>query len=500
MRSTSITLLLCCFAAFSSFAAAPSLVQGDWLCEGLGCGFVADINGDGLDDLFDSWDRKIRYNLGGAFGDPMSITGIADNETVVAAEDYNGDGFVDVVLWPNRGPHDEGPNRMAYGNGSGGFTNGFFPTQYGGLGQQPPRDFNDDGKVDLVLAKMQVSTENPNDVWTTLSLLRGNGDGTFVLDQQLRFLSSAYPFMAFADFNGDGHYDLIRDGNDREVLYIHLSDKKGRLGQPRERFMGVRLGRVQAGDINGDSLPDVVVESSPLGGKAMHVLFNDGRGKFTSFAEMISIGSAWGPLVADIYPGGGDEITLPHANGHLVVYSGAGNVLRPVASTQIGGTYYHAKLIRFSSPTSSEFVVTDRVFNVVPNTNRSKIVFIDGELPEVAAVRPGPRRTRAMSRAGAVTNYSAIVTGACAPAALNEFAFAREGMFFDFEPREDGTVIRAAMVNGKLFTRVQIGERMLTGDLALTDNNKIRGYLYDRTTNPCGDTGRVLVDAVRVQH
>ena len=491
-------LLFALVCAFPLFAADPSLVQADWFCEGAGCGFTADVNGDGLDDLFDMQRRELRYNLDGAFTAPVSITGIADNETLVSAEDYNGDGFVDLVLWPNRGPHDEGPNRMAYGDGTGRFTAGSFPTEYGGLGQKPPRDFNGDGKPDLVLGKFFLRPDYDN-VWMTLSFLRGNGDGTFVLDQQLTFRNSAYPFTAIADFNGDGHYDLVRNGDDSHRLYVHYSDKNGRLRPARERFVGIPVSRVQAGDVNGDGRPDVVLETSGPSGKAMFLLFNDGRGKFTAVAEMPSMGTAWSPVVGDIYPGGGDEIALTHSNGHLFVYSAVGNELRAVASTQIGGTYYHAALMRFRSGGARDFVVTDRVFTTVPNTNRSKIVFVEGELPYVAASKSSvARRTRAIQRGSSISAYAATVTGECAPASLNNWAFTREGMFVDFEPRADGTELHGSIMGGKLVTRVNIGERLMTGSLNFT-GMEIRGYLYDQTTNSCGGTGRVLVDAIRVQ-
>ena len=487
--------VLCCTTAL--FGAEPSLQQGEWFCEGAGCGFTADVNGDGLDDLFDMQRRELRYNLDGAFAAPVSINGIADNETLVSAEDYNGDGFVDLVLWPNRGPHDEGPNRMAYGDGTGRFTPGSFPTQYGGMGQKPPRDFNADNKPDLVLAKFSLRPDFDN-VWATLSFLRGNGDGTFVLDQQLEYRASAYPFMAIADFNGDGHYDLIRNGDDSHMMYVHYSDRNGRLGPGRARYVGIPVSRVQAGDVNGDGRPDVVLETSGPSGKAMFLLFNDGRGKFTSVAEMPSMGTSWSPIVADVYPGGGDEITLTHSNGHLFVYSAVGNELHAVASTQIGGTYYHAARIRFRSGGAYDFVVTDRVFSTVPNTNRSKIVFVGGELPETASSKTSlPGRMRSSNRGSSINTYAANVSGACAPS-LNELAFTREGMFVDFEPREDGSELRASIMGGKLVTRLEIGERLMTGSLSLTPT-QIHGYLYDQTTNSCGDTGRVLVDAVRVR-
>lgn len=61
-------------------------------------------------------------------------------------------------------------------------------------------DFNNDGKLDLAVA---------NSVDGTVTLLLGNGDGTFTQASGSPYAVGPDPFqIAAADFNGDGKLDL----------------------------------------------------------------------------------------------------------------------------------------------------------------------------------------------------------------------------------------------------------------------------------------------------
>ena len=481
-------VLLAAVCAFPLLAAEPKLEAGDWLCES--CGVMADLDGDGLDDMFDVANRKMLRNIGGAFAAPVAVTGLAADEHVRSIGDYDGDGLADLVLWPSRGAHDEGPNRFAFGNGRGGFTSAgpAFPKEYGSLGQQPPRDFNGDGKLDLVLYAPSIRNER---MFFTLSFLAGNGDGTFVLDQSFEARGGAYPYMAIADFNRDGRWDLVRTGNEPDTLYFHYSGPDGRLGAPRERYVGAHINRVQQGDTNGDGLTDLVVETWDGDSSSVTLLFADANGRFPAYATM-PLDSSWSPIVADVFPGGGDELAVAHSNGWLTVYTAAGNELQVAAREKVkGASYYRAGLVRYRSTAQVDFVITARDASI----DRSRIVYVEGALAERAAVRT-PRRVRAVRMQPAVAQYDAIVTGTCAPPALEAWAFTREGIFLDFQPNGSGTEIRGALVGDQLAAHVRAGDRILGGKLTLSAD-RLEGYLYNRTEGACG--GRVRVDGARMR-
>ena len=72
------------------------------------------------------------------------------------------------------------------------------PTTGSGLNNIYLADVNGDGKADLV---------TPNSAANTISILLGNGDGTF--QPKSDFAAGAHPVaIAIADFNNDGKPDL----------------------------------------------------------------------------------------------------------------------------------------------------------------------------------------------------------------------------------------------------------------------------------------------------
>jgi len=112
--------------------------------------------------------------------------------------DFNGDGNLDVAATSNINLP-LSPIAVLLGNGDGTFQ----PYVQYDVGQSPRQiatgDLDGDGKLDLMVI---------NDAYgsTSLSVLFGNGDGTF--QPQIVFPDTADWTIAFADFNGDGRGDL----------------------------------------------------------------------------------------------------------------------------------------------------------------------------------------------------------------------------------------------------------------------------------------------------
>jgi hypothetical protein len=110
-------------------------------------------------------------------------------------------------------------------------------------------DFNQDGLTDLIV------TNIGND---SLSILFGNGDGSFKEPRQL--LVSVEPrALALHDFNGDGRTDIAVAcaGSDQVVLFLGLPGGRFSEGQ---RYPVQRTPiSIAAGDVNGDRKPDLVV-------------------------------------------------------------------------------------------------------------------------------------------------------------------------------------------------------------------------------------------------
>ena len=134
----------------------------------------------------------------------------------VAVGDFNGDGTLDLAVV------NFGNNMVSIlrGNGNGTFQSkvdyatGTRPT-YVAVG-----DFNGDGKLDLVVA---------NQFSNTVSILLGNGDGTF--RPKVDYVTGSYGsdaiFVAVGDLNGDGKLDLVVANQFSNTVSILLGNGDG---------------------------------------------------------------------------------------------------------------------------------------------------------------------------------------------------------------------------------------------------------------------------------
>ena len=159
-------------------------------------------------------------------------------------------------------------------------------------------DFNGDGNIDLAVA---------NQLDNTVSILFGNGDGTF--QAQLLYPTGVSPQgLAVADFNGDGIPDLaIANSGNAGVsgnVGIMLGSAAGVFGNMTVYPAGNgALGPVVA-DFNGDGNADIAVENFTDNTESL--LLGNGDGTFqaqTVFPTGTSpYGAAVGQFNGDSYP------------------------------------------------------------------------------------------------------------------------------------------------------------------------------------------------------
>ncbi len=128
-------------------------------------------------------------------------------------------------------------------------------------------DLNHDHNIDLVTTNLQT----PN-----LSVLLGDGTGNFATRTDLASHSHA---TAIADFNSDGHPDIVTANTGAVSVFLGNGDGSFKPSIPTVIPVNVNLSSINANDLNNDGKMDVVVGNDSSTGLVM-VLLGDGGGRF----------------------------------------------------------------------------------------------------------------------------------------------------------------------------------------------------------------------------
>ncbi|MGC2559215.1 MAG: FG-GAP-like repeat-containing protein, partial [Terriglobales bacterium] len=276
---------------------------------------AADFNRDGHIDLAiaDTYGNDVYVMLGqgdGAFKAGMSFAA-GEVPVELVAGDFNGDGILDLAV--TDGP-DCGCAYMSVllGNGDGTFQ-GPLTTSIPGAGSIVAGDFNQDGKLDVAI----------DDGLTMIFL--GNGNGTFQPVVQYGTAGGAEAF-ATGDFNRDGAIDLVItnfNGNNATNISTLLGNGDGTFGRVAAYATGTSPGPIVSTDFDGDGIPDLAVAN--VLGNNVSVFLGKGGGKFAS-AVNYSVSAAGATVSADFNGDGRPDIaTLNYSGGTVSVILNQGD-------------------------------------------------------------------------------------------------------------------------------------------------------------------------------
>jgi uncharacterized protein (TIGR03437 family) len=224
---------------------------------------AGDFNGDGNTDLAvaNQSSNNVSVLLGNGDGTFRAAVnyGAGDRPDSVVAGDFDGDGKIDLAV--------TGSTNLSLlpGNGDGSFR---APVSvFGGHISVAPGDFNGDGKTDLAWAAA---------IFDTVSVLLGNGNGTFYPSPSFNYLDNDHFSLAVGDFNLDGMADLAVANNSTDSVSVLLRNGDGTFQVAGKYSVGSGLSSIVIADINGDGNTDLAVATR----SGVGVLLGNGDGTF----------------------------------------------------------------------------------------------------------------------------------------------------------------------------------------------------------------------------
>ena len=238
--------------------------------------------------------------------------------TNLATSDFNHDGIPDIAVTG----HQLG---VLLGNGDGTFKPARHYRELFQSGGLTVADINGDGNVD-VLAVNQ--TYQP----AALALFLGNADGTFQTSILLGITTSSPIGVAVADFNKDGHPDVVVGDRQKTFFNIFFGAPGGKLVgrrdfsvlRPRKLDQETQVTGIAVGYLNSDDNLDVAVSDEENG--QVIVLLGQKNGTFCTARDYGTGGGPQTIAVADFNHDGKTDIVTSSIGGiSILLGNGTGN-------------------------------------------------------------------------------------------------------------------------------------------------------------------------------
>jgi uncharacterized repeat protein (TIGR01451 family) len=195
-------------------------------------------------------------------------------------------------------------------------------------------------------ADIAVANFNSGDI----SILLGDGTGAFGAATNVcavpapavcGALSTNHAFsVAIARFNADAFPDLVVSNNGTNTVSVLLGNGDGTFGAPVTFNTGTGPEGLAVGDLNNDGFQDIVVTNynagQPAGGNNVSVLLGNGNGTFQAAVPYATQDGARFVAIADL-GNGKPDLVVGTGNGYVSVLLGNGNGTFQAATNYLVG-------------------------------------------------------------------------------------------------------------------------------------------------------------------
>ena len=281
--------------------------------------------------------------------------------SAVARGDFNNDGKLDLVVANQTG------NNVSILSGNGNGTFGA-PTNYA-AGNGPRAvvtgDFNGDGKIDIAVADAAGNN---------ISVLLNNGSGGF--NPRVAYNAGTNPLALVAgDFNGDGRTDLAIANYQDNSITVLAGNGDGTFGNAQTFSVspavnvGTGPNAIVAGDFNGDQKIDLAVSDA---GGGVSILLSNGIGGFGA-AHVFAAGITPTGLVTGLFNGDTNlDLAVVNATGDNV------SVLLGAGDGSFGTPTNYAVGFGPQSITAADFNNDSKMDLAVVNTDSGSVSILSG--------------------------------------------------------------------------------------------------------------------------
>lgn len=376
-------LAACSLVTAQSFTNASSILPGDY--NSGNCVGFTDMDNDGLDDIIvldQSKTVKILYqDASGSFIEVDYGNVSNSNQWGMTIGDYDNDGHKDVFAggaydgvhvkhidavgsWSDMdlengsmfmqacnfadidndgqldafGCHDDALSRIWKGNGSDldidetliDLTNYDFSdypnTDHSGNYGTVFSDFDQDGDVDLTIAKCRQFVNDPFDPRRVNQIWLNNGDGSFseVAEERGLVLNEQSWTVDYADYDNDGDFDCFLT-NHSTTMTLLQNDGNGYFNDVTEEagldFSGFAL-QAKMADFDNDGFVDVIVSGG------VHRFYrNNGDGTFTEDEPFTAGDTMHSFAIGDVNRDGTIDVYATYGNGYNSPDNGNDDIL-----------------------------------------------------------------------------------------------------------------------------------------------------------------------------